>query len=169
MAVNNPFNATEPDTTKHSRLFLRDDELDFGLATIFEVAAKLKAICESDEKNAKYNWAEIKALIAINAKNDTVLNLASRLAITKQALTKILRKLEEENLIERSDDRRDKRRKLLKLSVSGQSELSDISSKMRATLARAYRNAGAEAVFGSDQVLWAILGDKHINDKSNKR
>ena len=162
MAVINPFNLSIPDAESHLRLFLRDSELGFGIATIFEVAAKLKAICESDDENSKYNWADIRTLIAIHARNDTVLNLASRLAMTKQALNKILRKLIAEDLVIITTDRRDKRRKILQLSVNGTNELARITTPMRDIIARAYRNAGADAVYGSDQVLWAILGESHI-------
>ena len=159
MAVINPFDLSIPDIETHSRLYLRDSELDFGIATIFEVSAKLKSVCEDNPQNSKYSWAEIRALIAIHAKSDTVLNLASRMAITKQALTKILRKLENMGLIVRTPDRRDKRRTLLTLSDTGQSEVLRISVPMRNIIARAYRNAGADAVYGSDQVLWSVLGE----------
>jgi len=157
MAVIHPFNATTPNNETYSRLFLREDELQFGLAAIFEVAAVLKNMCADDCNNAQINWAEAKAIIAIGAKADTVLNLAKRMAVTKQAFTKTLRNLEKRQILARIDDSRDRRRKVISLTELGREVERELGNAMRGVLAEAYRNVGADAVFGSDQVLWSII------------
>lgn len=157
MAVIHPFNASTPNTETYSRLFLREEELQFGLAAIFEVAATLKNLCANDCAKFDLNWAEAKAIITIGAKADTVLNLGHRLAVTKQAFTKTLRSLEKRKILARIDDPRDKRRKIISLTDLGREIERDFGVNMRAALAQAYRNVGADAVFGSDQVLWSII------------
>lgn len=168
MAVNNPFNTSRFGSNSFTRLFLKDEELQIGLATILEVAAKLKSVFDSNSELYNISWAEMKVLLAIGAKKDTVLNLASRLAITKQSLTKILNSLEYKNLIDKIDDSRDKRRKILTLTFNGKKTLEAASENMRAILAKSYRVAGHEAVFGADQVLWAILGENYSAHKIQK-
>jgi DNA-binding MarR family transcriptional regulator len=157
MAVIHPFNASTPNTETYSRLFLREEELQFGLAAMFEVVARLKELSALEREKFGLTWADAKTLIAIGAKSDTVLNLAMRLSVTKQAFTKTLRELEKSGLITRVDDKRDRRRKTISLTKKGQETEKQVSAAMREALAQAYRNAGAEAVYGSDQVLWAIL------------
>lgn len=157
MAVNNPFTANSPDTEAYSSLFLREDELQIGLVTIFEAAARLKTIGENSRGETNLNWAEIKAIISVGAKPDSVMNLAQRLGVTKQALTKTLRALEANGFISRKNDKRDKRRQIICLTAKGSTIERRISDKMRSHLARAYRSAGKDAVFGADQVLWSLL------------
>lgn len=161
MAAIHPFNKTSPDTSTYSRLFLRDEELQFGLASLFEAIGVLKSLCDEQREENNLSWAEVKTLISINAKPDSVLNLGQRLSVTKQALTKTLRKLENENLISRSDDRRDKRRKIIIITQLGQNILQKTIAPMRNNLAMSYKNAGADSVYGFDQVLWAIIGGKN--------
>jgi DNA-binding MarR family transcriptional regulator len=157
MAVIHPFNATTPNNETYSRLFLREDELQFGLAAIFEVASALKNLCAQDQAKFDLNWAEAKAIITIGAKADTVLNLGHRLAVTKQAFTKTLRNLEKRKILARIDDPRDKRRKIVSLTELGREIERDFGANMRTALAHAYRNVGADAVYGSDQVLWSLI------------
>ncbi len=157
MAVINPFNYTTPDTESYSRLFLRQEELQYGIAALFEAVAKLKSIAYDECIKLGYSWADVTLIIALGAKPDTVLNLATRLSVTKQALTKTIRNLEELQIIARKLDNRDKRRNHLSLTKKGIEANNSISKIMRSSLAKAYRMAGAEAVFGSDQVLWSII------------
>lgn len=157
MAVDNPFTAISPDSEIYSRLFLRDEELQIGLAAIFEAASKLKSQSQTMRDKLGLTWAEAKVLIALGAKADSILNLALRLDVTKQALTKTLRTLEQKGYLERKTDRRDKRRQLMSLTSHGEEIKSELGRDMRALLTRAYRLSGADAVYGCDQVLWAIL------------
>lgn len=157
MAVNNPFTKNSPDSENYSRLFLRKEELQIGIVAIFEAAAKLKN--QSANARAKYgiSWAEAKVLVSLGAKEDSVLNLCLRLDVTKQAMTKTLRALEQRELIQRKADRRDRRKQILSLSAKGIVLNDDLGRDMRTLLTRAYRQSGADSVFGSDQVLWSIL------------
>ena len=167
MAVKNPFTAISPDSENYSRLFLRDEELQIGLAAIFEAAAKLKNQSQTNRERLGFNWSDAKVLVALGAKPDSVLNLALRLDVTKQALTKTLRTLEQNGLLARQTDRRDKRRQILNLTELGKEKNSELGQDMRALLTRAYRQSGAEAVYGSDQVLWALLETPNNFKRSN--
>jgi DNA-binding MarR family transcriptional regulator len=158
MTAINPFKKTTPDTLAYSRLFLRDEELQIGLAALFEVTSALKLAGEQTRAKFGLTWAETKTLLSIAAKADSVMNLGIRLAVTKQALTKTLRNLENLGLVSRIDDKVDKRRKIMSLTTKGQKVERDVTEKMRIALARAYKQAGAESVIGFDQVLWSILG-----------
>lgn len=161
MAAIHPFNQTSPDNSAYSRLFLRDEELQFGLASLFEAIGVLKSNCDIERNAKNLSWAEVKTLISVNAKPDSVLNLGFRLGVTKQALTKTLKNLESRELISRIDDRRDKRRKKISITNSGREILQATIKPMRNALARSYKNAGADSVYGFDQVLWAIIGAKN--------
>ncbi len=159
-------NATIPHSENYSFLYLREEELHFGLCAMFEAIAALKAIGESQRQKANLSWADAQALIMISAKPDTVLSLASRLNVTKQAFTKTLRILESNQYVVRKQDRVDKRRNLIAISESGTNCLLKLTHDMKIAIARARRNAGAEAVYGSDQVLWSIIEDE--NRKNSK-
>ena len=158
MAAIHPFKQTSPDPLAYSRLFLRDEVLQLALAALFEAVAAIKLAGEKTRANSKLSWAETKTLLSLGAKPDSVMNLGIRLAVTKQALTKTLRKLENDGLLQRIEDKVDKRRKIMSLTPKGREIEHDVTAQMRRLLTRAYKQAGAEAVIGFDQVLWSILG-----------
>ncbi len=166
MAVNNPFTKNLPDSENYSRLFLRKEELQIGMVAILEAAAKLKSQSQNARNNFALTWAEAKVLLSLGAKEDSVLNLCLRLDVTKQALTKTLRTLEAKGLIERKSDRRDRRRQILSLSEAGFVLNNELGRDMRALLTRAYRQSGADAVYGSDQVLWSILETPNFKEET---
>ena len=167
MTAIHPFNQTSPDTEAYSRLFLREEELQFGLASLFEAMGVLKGACDEARLNNNLSWAEVKTLLSVSAKADSVLNLGIRLAVTKQALTKTLRELEKKQLLQRIEDRRDKRRKIISITKNGRELLQTVITPMRKLLARSYKNAGADKVLGFDQVLWAIIGANNIGKKDD--
>jgi DNA-binding MarR family transcriptional regulator len=140
------------------RLYLREEELDAGLAMVFDAAASLKAAAEPDRRALDLSWADARALSAAARAAETVLGLAARLAVTKQALAKTLAGLERRGLLERVADVRDGRRRVVRLTDAGQAAERALAAAMRARLANAYRSAGDEAVAGCDRVLRAVAG-----------
>lgn len=150
---------TIPDSDNYSFLYLREEELHYGLCAMFEAIATIKASGETQRQKANLSWAEAQALILISAKPDTVLNLAARLNVTKQAFTKTLRILEKDAFIARKQDRTDKRRNLITITEAGNACVLKLTRDMKNSLARARRSAGADAVYGSDQVLWSLIED----------
>lgn len=171
MAAKHPYRSNQlenrgfspiPDSENYSFLYLKEEELHFGLCAMFEALAALKSLGEAQRQKTDLSWAETQALILISAKSDTVLNLAARLNVTKQAFTKTLRILEKNQYVARKQDRSDKRRNLITISDTGNNCLQKLTRDMKNALARARRNAGAEAVYGSDQVLWSLIEDAKI-------
>ena len=138
------------------RLYLREEELDAGLAMILEAGHALKAATQMARDAHDVNWTQARALTALLRQPQGVLALSVRLDITKQAAIKTVEELETRSLITRATDARDGRRRTITLTATGDVIARDISTAMRSLLAKAYRQAGGEAVAGCDAVLNAI-------------
>jgi DNA-binding MarR family transcriptional regulator len=163
MTVNTPRSnglRAAPAITSGQRLYLREDELDAGIAMILEAGHALKSQTLAARVEHNLNWSEARALTALLRAPQGVLGLSVHLDITKQAAIKTTQALEDRALVSRVDDPRDGRRKTIQLTPKGEEVARDLSSAMRGLLARAYRQAGGEAVAGSDAVLTAIKSGK---------
>jgi DNA-binding MarR family transcriptional regulator len=145
-----------PATVSGQRLYLREEELDAGLAMILEAGHALKAKTQEARDTHNVNWTQARALTSILQKPQGVLALSQRLDITKQSAIKTVEELEARSLVARGDDPRDGRRRTINLTPAGEVIARDISTTMRSLLAKAYRQAGGEAVAGCDAVLTAI-------------
>lgn len=146
--------------TSGQRLYLREEELDTGVAMILEAGHALKLQTLAARVKHNLNWSEARALTALLRAPQGVLGLSTHLDITKQAAIKTSQALEERALVVRVDDPRDGRRKTIQLTPKGDEVARDISATMRALLASAYRQAGGDAVAGCDAVLAAIQSGK---------
>lgn len=91
----------------------------------------------------------------------TVSELLSILGITKQSLSRVLGQLVDEGFIAQNPGQRDRRQRLLELTAQGETLERQLSENQRARIARAYREAGAEAVEGFRTVLVNIIDEKH--------
>jgi DNA-binding MarR family transcriptional regulator len=159
MTVNTPksnFSRPTSVTLSGQRLYLREDELDAGLAMILEAGHVLKAQTQTTRDKYGLNWTQARALTAILKAPQGVLALSVGLDITKQSAIKIAEELEQRGLAIRSDDPQDGRRRTLALTSEGVAIARDVSAAMRTLIARAYRQAGSDAVAGCDAVLNAI-------------
>lgn len=156
MTVNTNRPQAAAPTVAVSRLYLRDEELLAGLAALMDATAALKAASEPRRREFDLSWADLRALLAAAQGDQTIMDLAARLSVTKQALTKTIDGLEARRLVVRERDRRDGRRRLVRPTGAGEALLRDATQAMRARLGEAYRAVGGEAVAGSDQVLAAI-------------
>lgn len=148
--------------TSGQRLYLREEELDTGVAMILEAGHALKSQTLASRIKHNLNWSEARALTTLLRVPQGVLGLSVHLDITKQAAIKTSQALEDRALVARVDDPRDGRRKTIQLTPKGEEVARDISGAMRALLANAYRQAGGDAVAGSDVVLAAIKSGKSI-------
>lgn len=140
-----------------TRLYLRDEELVAGIAAFFDVEARLKAAGDPARAAHDLTWAQVRALLALAQAPDSVMGLAFRLSVTKQALTRTLEELESRGLVARTADPRDRRRRQTTLTPAGSQLLMTLTAPMRQTLAGAYRAAGGEAVAGCDRVVAALV------------
>ena len=87
----------------------------------------------------------------------TVSDLLGILRITKQSLSRVLSQLVREGFITQRPGSRDRRQRLLDLTNKGVDLERQLSQNQRERLARAYRQAGAEAVEGFRKVVTGII------------
>jgi DNA-binding MarR family transcriptional regulator len=90
----------------------------------------------------------------------TVSDLLSILRITKQSLSRVLGQLVGENFVTQTAGPRDRRQRLLNLTPKGEELERRLSENQRALIARAYREAGAEAVEGFRKVLLGMIEER---------
>jgi DNA-binding MarR family transcriptional regulator len=83
----------------------------------------------------------------------TVAELLVILSITKQSLARVLGTLVREKYIEQQPGARDRRQRRLRLTEKGAALEAELSRVQQARVARAYRQAGPDAVAGA----WAVL------------
>ncbi|AMS29627.1 hypothetical protein AEM38_09480 [Hyphomonadaceae bacterium UKL13-1] len=135
------------------RLYLREDELDLGVSLIFKAGDLLKAATEAQRQQHDLSWAEARCLCELLGHPLPVLKLAAELGLSKQAMLKTLDGLEGRAWLNRTEDSRDARRKIVHLTAQGAAVATELALAMRTRLAAAYRLAGSEAVAGCDKVL----------------
>jgi DNA-binding MarR family transcriptional regulator len=141
------------------RLYLREDELDAGVELIFEASIAIKSAIKEVCARHHINLTQGRALSAIARKPIGVQALSVVLGLTKQATIKTVEELENVGFVGRVANITDGRRKTLVLTQTGADIARDVAGAMRNILARAYRQAGGEAVAGCDLVLSAIARD----------
>ncbi len=87
----------------------------------------------------------------------TVSELLAILQITKQSLSRVLGELVAKDFIHQRPGREDRRQRLLELTAKGVELERRLSENQRARIARAYREAGPEAVEGFRKVMLGII------------
>jgi DNA-binding MarR family transcriptional regulator len=90
----------------------------------------------------------------------TVGELLGILRITKQSLSRVLGQLVRQGFIVQRPGARDRRQRLLNLTLRGCELERQLSDSQRARVANAYRRAGAQAVEGFRGVLLEIIADE---------
>ncbi len=87
----------------------------------------------------------------------TVAELLAILKVTKQSLSRVLSQLVAEEYVRQVKGSRDRRQRLLYLTEKGETLFARLSGPQKARFARAFRNAGADAVAGYRKVLADML------------
>ena len=87
----------------------------------------------------------------------TVSELLGILRITKQSLSRVLGQLVRQEFIIQRPGARDRRQRLLELTLQGRELERQLSEPQRARIATAYRQAGAQAVEGFCEVMLGII------------
>lgn len=139
-------------------LFLRQDDLRQGIELLFYAYRDFTG--EPDEILASYGFGRAHhRTIYFVGRNPglTVSELLKILKITKQSLSRVLGNLVEQEFIEQTPDPADGRRRLLILTEKGRRLESELSATQIRRIARAYREAGAEAVQGFREVMLGIV------------
>jgi DNA-binding MarR family transcriptional regulator len=142
-------------------LFLRDEELRQGIELIFYAYRDFTA--EPDAILAKYRFGRAHhRVIYFVGRNPgiTVSDLLGILKITKQSLSRVLSQLVHEEFITQIPGTRDRRQRLLELTQKGAELEKLLTQTQRERVARAYREAGAEAVEGYRKVILGMINDE---------
>ena len=144
-----------------SLLYLREEELTDGVELFFFASRDFGRAADERLQSLGLGRAHHRALHFIARHPGLpVSDLLSILGITKQSLSRVIKQLVEDGLITLSTGTRDRRQRLLKLSAKGQTLESELAALQRNRFARAYREAGAEAVAGFRQVLTGLLAEQ---------
>jgi len=138
--------------------FLREEDLRQGIELLFYAYRDFTG--EPDAILDKYGLGRAHhRVIYFVGRNPgiTITELLEILRITKQSLSRVLGHLLETDFINQRADPTDRRRKQLTLSGKGKSLEHELTSTQMERFARAYRDAGAEAVEGFRRVLIGIV------------
>ncbi len=141
-------------------LFLRDEELRQGIEMLFFAYRDFTSEPDAILATLKLGRAHHRALYFIGRyPGCTVSELLDVLKITKQSLSRVLGQLVEEGYVEQTQGQRDRRQRLLELTEKGRSLERELTENQRQRFARAYREAGAEAVAGFRAVMLGMMSD----------
>jgi DNA-binding MarR family transcriptional regulator len=141
-------------------LFLREEELRQGIELLFFAYRDFTA--EPDALLADYGFGRAHhRVIYFVGRNPgmTVSDLLAILRITKQSLSRVLGQLVDEGFITQRPGLRDRRQRLLELTEKGVELERQLTERQRARIARAYREAGAEAVEGFRKVMLGLIDE----------
>ena len=137
-----------------SPLFLREPEIRRGIELLYFGYAHLTRSIDAGLAKQGLGRAHHRALYFIARRpNLAVGDLLGLLAITKQALGRVLNELTARGLVEKRTGDRDRRQQLLRLTPKGAAFESELFEALREKLAVAYSRADREAVGG----FWAVL------------
>jgi len=141
------------------RLFLRDEELDYGIALLLAGERALMKAAGEISRTFDMPMLAARTLITMRFQpGETVNRLRTQLDATTPTFARIIADLEKQGLIERrQNDQGDRRMRLLFLSHEGKRVTDPAAIEMRNRLRHAYRAAGSGAVGGVRAVLEALL------------
>src|ERR1700674_3774705 len=147
-----------PETNPH---FLREEELRQGIELLFYAYRDFTA--EPDAMLARYGFgrAHHRVIYFVGRYPQlTVTELLGILRITKQSLSRVLGQLVRQGFIVQKPGPRDRRQRLLELTSKGVELERQLSENQRQRVAKAYREAGAQAVEGFRRVMLGIIGSE---------
>lgn len=141
-----------------SPLFLREDEIRRGIELLYFGYSHMTRAIDADLARQGLGRAHHRALYFISRQPGiSVGDLLGLLAITKQALGRVLNDLIARGLVESRPGSRDRRQKLLSLTAPGAELEAQLFEAMRATMSNAYVQAGQGSVSGFWQVLEGLI------------
>ena len=146
--------------TRVNPLFLREEELRQAMELLFYAYRDFTA--EPDSILARYGFgrAHHRVIYFVGRNPDiAVSELLAILKITKQSLSRVLSHLMRDDFIIQKRGR-DRRRRLLSLTSKGQDLERLLTERQSERVAKAYREAGAEAVAGFRTVLRGIINEE---------
>ncbi|MEL7040022.1 MAG: helix-turn-helix domain-containing protein [Pseudomonadota bacterium] len=141
------------------RLFLKDEELDYGIALLLAGERALMKAAGEIASDMDMPALSARTLIAIRFQpGESVNQLRDQLNATTPTFARIIADLDQRGLVERRrSERGDRRTRRLYLSHEGKRVTDAATIAMRDRLRQAYRAAGSSAVGGARLVLEALL------------
>ncbi|MCH8182459.1 MAG: MarR family transcriptional regulator [Proteobacteria bacterium] len=141
-------------------LFLRDEELRQGIELLFYAYRDFTSDPDAVLIAQGFGRAHHRTIHFINRNTGiTVAELLGILRITKQSLSRVLSQLIERGFVVQRQGTRDRRQRHLHLTPEGVELERKVSEPQRARVARAYREAGADAVEGYRKVLMGLINE----------
>jgi len=142
-------------------LFLRDEELRQGMELMLFAYRDVMASADRTLSEHGLGRAHHRAVYFIGRHPGLgVSELLAMLGITKQSLSRVLKELGEAGFVDIREAPADRRRRQLTLSEAGETLERALTDAQRRRFARAYREAGAQAVEGFRQVLLALTAEE---------
>jgi DNA-binding MarR family transcriptional regulator len=139
-------------------LFLREPELRQGIELLYYAYRDFTA--EPDVMLARYGFGRAHHRVIYFVGRHprmSVTELLAILRITKQSLSRVLSQLVQQGFIVQQPGSRDRRQRLLELTAKGIELERQLSENQRQRIAKAYREAGAQAVEGFRKVMLGII------------
>ena len=138
--------------------FLREDEVRQGIELLFYAYRDFTA--EPDAMLARYGFgrAHHRVIYFVGRHPDmSVSELLGILRITKQSLSRVLGQLVRQGFIMQRTGRSDRRQRLLELTAKGVELERQLSENQRQRIARAFAEAGSQAVEGFRKVMLNVM------------
>lgn len=150
-------------TIADPRLILREDELDLGLELLLLAEAALWAAVDSalEAEAAGLSRPHWRAAFLLRRRPGVGVREIARLTgYSKQAASRTLAELEKAGLVAKSAGELDARRKPARLTAEGEAFEARISGRLRALIARAYRDGGLDGVGAARRILASLAGPR---------
>ena len=142
-------------------LFLREEDLRQGIELLYYAYRDFTGQPDAILTELGFGRAHHRTIYFIGRNPGiTVSRLLDILEVTKQSQSRVLNQLVREGYVIQSTGTRDRRQRILELTGKGVALERRLSESQRERIARAYREAGAEAVEGYRKVLLGIIDER---------
>jgi DNA-binding MarR family transcriptional regulator len=139
-------------------LFLREEELDRGLELLFFAGRQLHADAAPLRAEGAMDETDHQALFVIERRPGcTLAELCAALGISKQTLSRHVKRLADAGLVEQDACPHDRRKRPLRLTGKATATLARIHALQKRRLRLAFKSAGAAAVEGFRSVLLDLV------------
>ncbi len=160
---------SDPSSTA-TLLFLREEELRQGMELLYCADRDLAGLVDPQLAEMNLDQVHLRILQLVGrAPQITVTSLSGQIRVTKQSLGRALEPLIASGLVLQRVGSRDRRQRLLSLTEAGDALERRLSQRLMTRLAKAYREAGSQAVEGFRRVLIGLLEDTEERQRFERR
>ncbi len=142
-------------------LFLREEDIRQGMELLYYAYRDFTA--EPDTILVEYGFGRAHHRVIYFVGRNPLINVSELLGIlkiTKQSLSRVLGQLVREEFVNQREGIEDRRQRLLELTAKGLELEQRLSESQSKRIAKAYREAGAEAVQGYRDVLTGMISSE---------